>query len=272
MSEHISVCIPVYNAEKYIGLTIKSALNQTYKNFELIIIDNKSTDNTLKVIKEFKDERIRIVENQKNIGAKGNWNKALQEAKYEYIKILPADDLLYPKCLEKQINVFSNRNNRNVVMVNSVSDIINDNGKKILKRNISRWNGVTSGKIVIKKNVLCGTNIIGEPGSVMFKKSISERTGVFDDSFGYVIDLDYWVRMLLSGDLYTISDTLCAFRISANSWSTNIRQKQATDFKGFIDKLYKDKTYNISIFEYLVGNVMVKVNETLRRIFYIVFL
>ncbi|HQI19850.1 MAG TPA: glycosyltransferase family 2 protein, partial [Leptospiraceae bacterium] len=75
-SPEISVCIPVYNTEPFIAEAIESALNQTFKDFELIILDNRSTDNTLKIVRKFKDKRIRVVAHEKNLGAEANWNAA----------------------------------------------------------------------------------------------------------------------------------------------------------------------------------------------------
>ena len=274
MNDNVSVCIPVYNCKDFIGIAIESVLKQTYEKYELLIIDNQSTDGTWEEICEYqrKNPKIRVLRNSTNIGAMRNWNKVLEESRFDYIKILPADDVLYPDCLEKQVKILQDEKNDNVVMVNSFSDIIDNSGKKLFNRNTSGWNGITSGMSAIKSNISKGANIIGEPGLVLLRKQIARKVGGFDDEFGYVIDLDYWVRMLLHGDLYTIPETLSAFRISKNSWSTTIRKNQARDFKGFINKLHNDNRYEISYVDKMLGSMMVKVNEILRRIFYKVFL
>jgi len=272
MNKKVSICIPVYNCKEYIGIAIESVLNQTYKDYELLVIDNNSTDGTWEEICRYKDPRIRLLRNVTNIGAMRNWNKALEEAKFEYIKILPADDVLYPDCVEKQVKILQDKKNDNVVIVNAFSDIIDHKGKRLFKRNTSGWNGVTSGKAAIKSNVRKGTNIIGEPGLVLFRKETALKVGGFNDEFGYAIDIDYWVRLLLHGNLYTIPETLSAFRVSNNSWSAKIRKKQANDFKGFINKLYNDGRYQVSSLDKIMGTVMVKINEISRRIFYKIFL
>src|SRR5688572_8967364 len=105
MSVKLSVCIPVYNCGPYIKEAIDSVLNQDFKDFELIIVDNRSTDNTVSIVKDYKDSRIKLIENDTNIGLLGNWNKAVSLATGQYIKLLPADDFIYPGCLKRQCEV-----------------------------------------------------------------------------------------------------------------------------------------------------------------------
>ena len=82
----VSVCIPVYNGEKYIGETIESVLKQTFKDFELVVCNNCSTDHTLDVVSKYQDPRIRVVTNEQNVGMVGNWNVCLKEARAKNIK------------------------------------------------------------------------------------------------------------------------------------------------------------------------------------------
>lgn len=95
-----SICIPNYNYGRYIGDTIQSVLNQTYKDFEIIIVDNASTDNSLDIIKSFKDDRIKLIENRYNIGFAPNLQKATQCAQGKFINLLSSDDQMKPIALE----------------------------------------------------------------------------------------------------------------------------------------------------------------------------
>lgn len=97
----ISIIIPMYNAERYILRTITSVLNQTYKNMEIIILDNCSVDDSFKIVSSISDSRIRLIRNKTNIGLNGSLNKGITLSKGKYIKFLCADDELEPKCLEK---------------------------------------------------------------------------------------------------------------------------------------------------------------------------
>lgn len=104
MNELVSVIMPSYNTAKFIDKSISSVLNQTYQNFEIIIVDDCSTDNTDEVVASIKDERIKYIKNEKNSGAAVSRNKALKEAKGRWIAFLDSDDLWEAEKLEKQIN------------------------------------------------------------------------------------------------------------------------------------------------------------------------
>ncbi len=106
----ISVIMPSYNTGKYISESIKSVLAQTYENWELIIVDDCSTDDTESVVKSFEDPRIIYIRNEKNSGAAVSRNRALQEAKGKWIAFLDSDDLWLPQKLELQLN-FMRENN-----------------------------------------------------------------------------------------------------------------------------------------------------------------
>ena len=104
MNELVSIIMPSYNAEKYIAAAIKSVLNQTYSYWELIIVDDCSTDGTVKVILSFRDKRIRFYKNEKNSGAAISRNCALRQAKGRWIAFLDSDDIWHPEKLEQQIS------------------------------------------------------------------------------------------------------------------------------------------------------------------------
>lgn len=108
MNPLVSIVIPVYNREKYISEAIESAINQTYKNIEIVVVDNCSTDHTWDILKNYaeKDERIRIFKNDTNIGPVLNWQECFHKAKGEYIKILWSDDWMSLDFIEKAINLF----------------------------------------------------------------------------------------------------------------------------------------------------------------------
>ena len=96
----VSICIPSYNCGAFVGKTIQSVLGQTYQDFEIIIVDDCSTDNSEEVVRSFKDPRIRFFKNEKNLGMVPNTNKALKLARGELIGILHPDDYYDPKMIE----------------------------------------------------------------------------------------------------------------------------------------------------------------------------
>lgn len=99
----VSIIMPSWNTERFIAETIQSVIDQTYKNWELIIVDDCSSDNTDEVVASFKDERIKYLHNEKNSGAALTRNRALREAQGEWIAFLDSDDLWTPVKLEHQI-------------------------------------------------------------------------------------------------------------------------------------------------------------------------
>lgn len=110
MNELVSIIMPSYNTAKYISDSIESVLNQTYDNWELIIVDDCSTDNTDSVVSKFNDNRIRYLKNEKNLGAAVSRNRALREATGKWIAFLDSDDLWTYDKLEKQIKFMFENN------------------------------------------------------------------------------------------------------------------------------------------------------------------
>ena len=127
----ISVVIPVYNGEPFLAATIESVLAQTFRDFELVILDNVSTDRTCDVVRSFQDPRVRFCESQQHVGPGANFNRALAQSRGEYVKLLPADDILYPTCLQRQIDVFADPQNEGVVMVSCLRDVIDEQGRRV---------------------------------------------------------------------------------------------------------------------------------------------
>ena len=123
-----SICIPNYNYGKYIGDTIKSVLNQTYQNFEVIVVDNASTDNSIEVIESFNDPRIKLYKNNYNIGFAPNLQKATSLASNEFINLLSSDDQMKPKALETYAAIISeNEDAKTSLLLLSNYECFNDN-------------------------------------------------------------------------------------------------------------------------------------------------
>ena len=133
MDELVSIIMPSYNTAKFIYETIDSDLTQTYTNWELIIVDDCSTDNTDEVVKSFlSDDRIKYIKNEKNSGAAFSRNRALCEAKGKWIAFLDSDDLWLPEKLEKQI-AFMEKNDYRFSYTNyiEIDETANPNGRSV---------------------------------------------------------------------------------------------------------------------------------------------
>ena len=264
----ISVCIPVYNGEDYLKEAIDSVLSQEFTDFELIIVDNQSTDSTIKIIESYKDKRIKLFRNDTNIGMIPNWNRALELAGGEYIKILPADDLLMPGCLKLQAEVLENDTNKEISLVSGRRNIINDQGKILFNRGYSRTRLRVNGYSAINRVIRSGGNTLGEGGAVMFRREILQKTGNISDSIFYVLDLDLWFRILLHGDLVVLPQVVSGFRISGSSASVQIVNKQKEDYFNFIKKIYKSKQYQLSRYSFWMGLLFTFVLTEVKKLIY----
>jgi glycosyltransferase involved in cell wall biosynthesis len=264
----ISVCIPVFNGAGFIREAIDSVLSQTCSDFEVIIVDNCSTDNTVEIIQEYTDSRIKLFRNEANLGMIPNWNKTLEYATGIYIKILPADDLLYPDCLTLQTNILNSDKEKKIALVCGRRNIINDQGKILFNRGFTKKAVQLTGINAISRVIRSGGNIIGEGGAVMFRREILAKTGVFTSKIFYILDLDLWFKILLNGDLYAMPEIVSAFRVSASSASVQVANKQKEDYFNFIKLIYAKGEYKLSPFSYRYGLLKTALMTEAKKIFY----
>lgn len=249
----ISVCIPVFNGEEFLREAIDSVLSQSYTDFEVVIVDNQSTDSTIQIIESYTDPRIKLFRNDSNIGMIPNWNRALELATGTYIKILPADDLLMPGCLAAQVEILEKDVNQSVSLVCGRRKIIDHTGKVLFTRGFTTKETRVSGTDAINRVIRSGGNAIGEGGAVMFRRDILKKTGYISDAIFYLLDLDLWFRILLHGDLHALPQEVSAFRISGSSASVKVVKKQKEDYFNFIKKIYNSEPYKLSWFNYRTG-------------------
>lgn len=192
----ISIITPVYNSEKYIGETIKSVLSQTYDNWEMLIADDCSKDNTAKVIKELMDPRIKYFRLEENSGAAVARNKALEKAQGKYIAFLDADDMWKPRKLEKQLNFMVENE---IGFSFTGYEILRLKENKIInvpsKLNYSQFMKNT---IIGTLTVMVNTHIVGEIRLVNVKKDHDSMT---------------WAKLLREGNpAYGLNESLAYYR------------------------------------------------------------
>ncbi len=210
MSELISIITPTYNCERFIGETIESVLKQSYKNWEMIIVDDCSTDNTYDVVKKYadNDSRIKYYLLEENSGASVARTKAMQLATGDYIAFLDSDDLWISNKLECQLK-FMKENNYNFTCTEY--EQIDENGKslnKIIKvKNKTNYNGVLLSCPVGNSTVMYNVSKMGK----FQVPNIRKRN---DDAL--------WLQMLKKEEyIYGIKEVLMKYRIRENSISSN---------------------------------------------------
>lgn len=204
----ISVIMSAYNSEKYIQKAIESILKQTFSDFEFIIIDDWSFDNTWKIIKDFEkeDSRIIFIKNEKNLWIYKSLNKWLEISKWEYIAIMDSDDISFLDRFEKQINFLEK--NKNIWLLWWQYKIID-----------SEWKIVWEKKYPLKdfEKYIFFRNPIWHP-SIMIRKKCFLDLWFYDDSFFYAEDLELFLRFSQKYKSENLNDFLLFYRIhSSNS-------------------------------------------------------
>ncbi|MBU5612489.1 glycosyltransferase family 2 protein [Geomonas azotofigens] len=262
----VSVCLPIFNGERYVTEAINSVLAQSYTNFELLIFDDCSTDSSCVVHNRFDDTRIHFSRNNERIGPEGNWNRALAAASGKYVKLFHQDDLLSSDCLA--IEVAALEKNAAAVLAFCSRTIIRPDGTRLFDRSAPWPEGEVDGKTILQRCVRSGTNVIGEPSAVLFRADVARKVGGFDGRIPYVIDLDYWVRLLEYGPGYCLKSPLACFRISPTQWSAIIGRNQYAQFKEFMEKVAATGRFDIGRMAVLGGSVMAAMNQILRMVVY----
>ncbi|MBC8523871.1 MAG: glycosyltransferase family 2 protein [Chlorobium phaeobacteroides] len=251
----VTVTIPMYNNERFISQTIESILSQTYTDFELLVYDDNSTDASYEIAKSFVDPRMRVVRNDKNLGPEGNWNKAIEEVRGKYVKLICGDDILYPKCLERQVAVFEKKQHAGISLVCSQRTIIDPEGKPLIKKINLVDKGRHKASEVTRKLIRMGTNILGEPVCGLYPAALLPYTRGYTAKVPYTIDLEFWTQLLRLGDLYMIDEPLCAFRISDESWSSRIGDMRYHHFIEFMEQTASEKSFEITDLDMFIGKI-----------------
>ena len=191
----VSIIIPTYNSSRFIKRTIGSVLAQTFRDWELIIVDDCSKDNTELAVKEFAkiDKRIKFFKTPKNSGGPATpKNIGIEKAEGEYIAFLDHDDEWFPEKLEKQLRVFENSKNKNLGLVSCYFNIRDNNTNKIIYTHTKLFKGD------VLHNLIKG-NFIVTCSNVFTKKSILEKVGLFDINLKVSDDWDMWLRIVEKG-------------------------------------------------------------------------
>ena len=186
----ISVLTTVYNGRKYLAEAIESVLNQTLINFEFIIIDDASTDNSVEIIQSYNDSRIRFFKNEKNIGQTASLNKGLKLAKGDYIARLDQDDVCLPVRLEEQYKYLEN--NQEVTIISSWEHTIDSSGVRVRS-----WKSSLDNYGIFLGYLLLGLCPVWHP-SVMFRKNDIIKLKGFDEDYGPAGDYELWTRIALN--------------------------------------------------------------------------
>ena len=225
----VSVIIPVYQVEKYISAAVESVLKQTYKNFELLVIDDGSPDRSVEICRQFTDPRVRII-SQQNRGLAGARNTGIRQAQGEYLAFLDGDDIWLPKKLEKHVEHLESSPAVGVSF--SRSALINEVGASLGTYLMPQLKGITPSRLILD-------NPVGNGSAPVIRREVFEAIEFqdhlydavedfyFDEHFRQAEDIECWLRIAIqtSWQFEGIPEALTLYRTNSNGLSANLLQQ-----------------------------------------------
>lgn len=242
----VSVILTSYNYANYLEIAINSVLNQSYSDFEFIIIDDKSTDNSLEIIKSFSDSRIKFIQNPQNFGLKRTMQIAIENATGEWLAFLESDDIWDIDTLQKRLEYAEKYPNVGIIF-NDVEEFGDDNWILAVKNNFERTRKILSKK-VFPKNIfkdINAHNLILTFSSVMIKREKFDNIS-FDTPIDALLDWWLYIHIAFDAQAFYIPEKLTKWRQHRKSY---IIRKSRPHFRYANIEAYIDvyKTHNLGI-------------------------
>lgn len=263
----VSVCIPVYQGERFLAETIRSVLDQSYRDFELVVLDNASTDASGAIARAFGDPRIRVERNSSTVSQSDNFNRVVQLSRAPLIKLVCADDLLHPRCLELQVAPMDA--DPGLAVVASRRHMIDEQSRVIVpRRGLNGLIGVRSAVEVARRVVRNGANPIGEPGNVLFRREDFFAAGGWRAEYPCILDLDLWMRLLQYGEFLGQPEALAAFRIGRGTMTADNDQELYESQRRVTDDLSHSQFYQVRGLDLAVGKMLAPAGKIRRRALY----
>jgi len=267
----VSIIIPVYNTEKFIEECIESALNQTYKEIEIIVVDDGSTDGSLKIIKKFINQ-IKII-SKSNGGTASALNTGIKEMNGEWFKWLSADDVLYPNAIQDLVNSARKLKDKENYILYSNYDIINADGKILSHFIEPNYNE----KDFFELNTILLDHYIGNATTSLIHKSAFDRYGMFDESVDFAEDYELWLRLCILNKfrLHLVPKTLAKYRIHDTQITAQKMDKALNNadkirkcILDYLDKGEREK-YNAALKKYNNSkSLAIKIRHSIRDIMF----
>ena len=244
----VSICIPVYNAEKTIGKTLSSIINQKYKNLEIIVVDNDSRDNSIQLVQSFHDPRIKIIQHQVHFPVgEHNWNRCFSYASGEYLAIFHADDLYLPDMVSRQLETFLEY--PSICGVFTQGDIIDENDEKIGEFQLPPE--IRSGIPCTYKDIFFAAldyaDFLPCPSAMLRRDAYSILSPFRYDQFRSASDFDMWLRASKYSPVVILNEKLMNYRVSRTQ-GTNVLNRLRTHESDFF------RVMDFHLKEYLQSN------------------
>jgi glycosyltransferase involved in cell wall biosynthesis len=234
----VSILIPVRNGEQYIRKTIESVLSQDYQNLQIIISENHSIDKTFQILSEIRDPRITVIRPSKLLSASQNWTFVTEHASGKYSKLLCADDFLPLDTISRQVRILES--NEELQLTSGRRSIVDEKDRILISsRGLNGIAGIQLGGQILEESFIKGTNIIGEPGAVMFRTATLLRNLPWTSESTLMLDFDMYRRVLKTGNFFGDHDVSLYFRVHDRSLTSYNFFRHYHDFSHQY-KLYRE--------------------------------
>jgi len=266
MAALASIVVPVFNGMPHLPATVESALQQTYPQVEVVLVDGGSTDDSWTWMSSLGDPRVRIERLPLGTTAAENWTEASRQARGDFVKLLCQDDILHPHAVEQQVQDLERH--PTAVIALAQRDIIDAGGKTVFKS----WGthglaaGLMEGRTALVRSYARGTNIFGEPVAVLFPREVLRQALPWNDDRPFLLDVELYTRVMLTGDIYVRKNSVGAFRISASSWSTRLAQSQTEQLRWWQEQVAR--TVPTTAKQRISADLAVRLQSIIRRFVY----
>lgn len=224
----VSIAMPVYNSAPTIREALESALEQTYENLEILVVDNASTDGTPDIVRSYDDTRIVLHENPTNLGPNGNANRSVQLSNGAFVKFLHSDDALFPTCVERMAEVMARSPRIGMVFARRRIVIGDESDPDMVsfretyqdaQRQFGRLSEVNDGRRMLARwlDDSFSHNWVGEQSSVMMRREALQRMGLFNPHVRMLTDVEMWARAMFHYDIGFVDDELSTYRFHATN-------------------------------------------------------
>ena len=216
---NVTVIVPIYNADLFLKQSIESILAQTYSDFELLAINDGSTDTSGKTLESFSDERLKIINNDRNLGLIYTLNRGIKEAKGKYIARMDADDIANPERLALQVSFLEKHSE--VALLGGGADLIDENGTSFMPMSPPCLH-----KEIIEK-IFLGSCFIHP--SVMFRTNVVRKLGGYRAEALHAEDYDLWLRIIQYHEVANLAEKLIQYRVHPGQVSQRqLRQQRSS--------------------------------------------
>jgi glycosyltransferase involved in cell wall biosynthesis len=226
----VSICIPTYNGERFLRPCLDSALQQTVRDIEIVVVDDASSDATVAIAESYaaRDPRVVVVRNDTNAGLVGNWNRSIGHARGRWIKLLFQDDLLHPDFLATTL---AHAERHGCALLASLRNFAFHDGADAGCRNWYEDHRQSVARLTAARTLapddiigfaldMMGFNFLGEPSVTLIERSVFAKVGTFDPALSQRCDTEFWIRAGLHFGLNMVHEDLATFRVHADSTST----------------------------------------------------